>query len=272
MARHGHHTAARLTREGSPRSQCQEGCPDADENESRMVLDDVGKTEVTKAHRAVADDSLDPARVLPNVNGLAAGIKWKNGQPTGEPALLVLVDHKVAADELARSESIPKTLGGMQTDVLAIGAPTILPGGAVADAGIETLTRRARPAQSGFSVGHFKITAGTIGAGAYDLIPGGGISPPARDPAALLHPEQQPRARELEQRQCRRPDPAARPVRRRDRASRRDRPAGQVRADQVRRDCNYVDAAVAEVPFHLIDRDIYWNGYPATAPRPRPSA
>ena len=29
--------------------------------------------------------------------------------------------------------------------------------------------------------------------------------------------------------------------------------------------CNYVDAAVAEVPFHVIDRDVYWNGYPATA-------
>jgi len=29
--------------------------------------------------------------------------------------------------------------------------------------------------------------------------------------------------------------------------------------------CNYVDAAIAEVPFHEIDRDIYWNGYPASA-------
>ena len=97
------------------------------ESESRMVLAETEAAEVAKAQHAVADDFLDPAKALPNVNGLAAGIKWKDGRPTGEPAMLVLVDHKVASDELASGQAIPKKLGGMQTDVLAIGSPTILP-------------------------------------------------------------------------------------------------------------------------------------------------
>jgi len=234
------------------------------QNESRMVLDDVGKTEVTKAHRAVADDFLDPARVLPNVNGLAAGIKWKNGQPTGEPALLVLVDHKVAADELARSETIPKTLGGVQTDVLAIGAPTILPGGAVADAGIETLTRRARPAQSGYSVGHFRITAGTLGTCVYDILPGGGISPPVHGigvpPRYYILSNNHVLANSnlgLPGDPILQPGPYDGGVDPSDRIGRLSRFVPIVYGPTS---SNLVDAAIAEGQFHDLDRGIYWIG------------
>jgi hypothetical protein len=38
--------------------------------------------------------------------------------------------------------------------------------------------RRERPASGGDSVGHFKITAGTIATCVYDILPGGSVSPP----------------------------------------------------------------------------------------------
>jgi len=40
------------------------------------------------------------------------------------------------------------------------------------------LNTQIRPAPGGWSVGHFAITAGTIGTGVYDILPGGSVHPP----------------------------------------------------------------------------------------------
>jgi hypothetical protein len=234
------------------------------QSESRMLLAEAEAAEVAKAQHTVADDFLDPARVLPNVNGLAAGIKWKDGRPTGEPAILVLVDHKVAPDELAAGQAIPKKLGGMQTDVLAIGSPTILPGDAAADGGIQTLARRIRPAEGGYSVGHYRITAGTIASCVYDILPGGGVSPPVHGvgvPARYYilsnnHVLANSNLGLLG-------DPVLQPgpydggVDPSDRIARLSRFIPLVYGPTAR---NLVDAAIAEGPFHDLDREIYWIG------------
>jgi hypothetical protein len=119
----------------------------------------------------------------------------------------------------------------------------------------QTLTNRVRPARPGYSVGHPKITAGTIGAGCYDLEPLPGKPPryyilsnnhvlANSNDASIGDPIYQPG-----------PFDGGGPADAIGRLSR----FVPIKFDGS---CNYVDAAVAEVPFDTIDRDIYWTGYP----------
>jgi hypothetical protein len=244
---------------------------------SKAVLPDAQVTKLRDAHAAIADDFLDPATRPPNVIGLASGTKWTDGAPTGKPALLVLVNQKVPKEDLRSGELVPATLKEMRTDVLAIGQPFAGQmrqgnGTALADAPLPSLLERiseieaetqlvasrARPARGGFSVGHFKITAGTLGTCVYDVdatiptqfyilsnnhvlansndgVPGDPILQPGPIDGGS--------------------DPA-------DRIARLSRfvpitfdpptPRAQHR--------NLVDAAVAEGQFHDLDREIYWIG------------
>jgi hypothetical protein len=114
------------------------------------------------------------ARIM-NVVGIGAGVKWKNGEPTGVPAVLVLVTHKVAKEQLSPADLIPTKLQDMPTDVLAVGHPVA--GAPAGDVSIQTLTNKVRPASGGYSLGHFQITAGTIGTCVYDILPGGSTDP-----------------------------------------------------------------------------------------------
>ena len=142
----------------------------------KMVLTAVARAETRKAHAAAADEFLE--RRSANVVGVAEGIKWRNGTPTGDPALIVLVSHKVAKDELSSKDAVPAKLGGMPTDVLDVGY--LFAGGEAAaqDAAAQTLGKRLRPVQGGYSVGHKNITAGTIATCVYDILPGGSTNPP----------------------------------------------------------------------------------------------
>lgn len=143
---------------------------------SKMVLTAKVRETTRKAHVDAAEEFLD--RRMPNVVGLAEGIKWSDGTPTGEPALLVLVTNKIDKDVLPKAHLVPGKLGGMQTDVLDVGL--VFAGREAAqDTGIQTLTKRIRPAQGGYSVGHKSITAGTIATCVYDILPGGSVNPPA---------------------------------------------------------------------------------------------
>src|SRR5262245_61374534 len=147
-------------------------------NESRMALSATAAAEVQRVQGAAVAELLDSEQPRANVVGVGTGVKWKNGQPTGEQALIVLVTHKVPTSSLAPADLVPAKLQDMQTDVLAIGYP-FAGGGKPQGATIETLTRRVRPAEGGYSVGHFKITAGTIATCVYDMLPGASTSPPA---------------------------------------------------------------------------------------------
>lgn len=81
--------------------------------------------------------------------GLGVGVKWRGGQPTGEPALVVLVAQKVERGLLTPAELVPERLADMQTDVLAIGYP-FAGGGEPLEAGVQTLARRIRSAEGGW--------------------------------------------------------------------------------------------------------------------------
>jgi hypothetical protein len=259
------------------------------------------KMELTPADAAALEDArahaveelLTPEAPHSNVVGVAAGVKWRNGEPTGDPAVLALVTHKVDKAELGEGDLVPTKIGSTRTDVLEIGfpmieraqmqVPTTVNGTAVREEeqqtvvpqvplfGAEALARRARPAEGGYSVGHFKITAGTIATCVYDLLPGAatgsrpkpGVGMPQRfyvlsnnhvlanvNAAMVGDPILQPGPFD----------------------------GGTFPADLIARlsrfipitlepptprilHRNLVDAAVAEGQFHDLDREIYWGGY-----------
>jgi hypothetical protein len=148
----------------------------AKQDENKMVLSVKAREETCKAHSAAVEKFME--KPAANVVGLAEGIKWKNGKPTGEPALIVLVTHKVEKGQLSTKDLAPPRLGDMQTDVLDVGFPFAGGEAESSGAGIQTLGKRVRPAQGGYSVGHKSITAGTIATCVYDILPSGSVSPP----------------------------------------------------------------------------------------------
>ena len=181
--------------------------------ENKMMMSTADIAGVQKVYSGAVEDFLQAERKRANVVGLGIGKKWRNGEPTGENALVVLVAQKLEKSELLEADLIPTRWGDVATDVLAIGYPMAgghhmggctckggvcachEAGGAgscqcmemgqavgrrqAAEAGIQTLTRRIRPAKGGYSVGHKNITAGTIGTCVYDILPGGSTNPPA---------------------------------------------------------------------------------------------
>lgn len=88
-------------------------------DEAKMILPEAAAKALAKIHPQAVAALLGKA--IPNVVGVGAGIKWKNGQPTGEPALVVLVTHKVSKEDLSKTSLIPTKLQNVQTDVLTVG-------------------------------------------------------------------------------------------------------------------------------------------------------
>lgn len=239
------------------------------QDESKMMLTAADAESLQPALSAAVAEFLDPEKPRANVRGIGVVCKWKNGQPTGEPALGVLVAQKLTKDAVSKADLVPSKLEGAQTDVLAIG--DLFAGGSEPpEAGIQTLAKRIRPAEGGYSVGHFKITAGTIATCVYDILPGGTVSPPAHgvgvppryyilsnnhvlansNAAALGEPILQPGPFDGGT------DPA-------DRIARLSRfiPITFQPPIPLALHNNLVDAAVAEGQFHDLDREIYWIGY-----------
>jgi len=58
---------------------------------------------------------------LPGVTGVGIGLKMKNGEPTGELAVLVSVEKKKPLDELDTTQIIPSEIDGLKTDVFQCG-------------------------------------------------------------------------------------------------------------------------------------------------------
>jgi hypothetical protein len=133
--------------------------------------------ELRHAQTIAVDQLLNRVRPLRNVVGVATGVKWTRGQPTGRSALLVLVTHKLDSSDLERADLVPESIAGTLTDVVAVGR--VQAAGASSSAAEHALVRRQRPVKGGFSVGHPAVTAGTIALAVYDVLPGGALSPPA---------------------------------------------------------------------------------------------
>ena len=171
-----------------------------------------------------------------NVVGVAISHKVKNGKETGDPCLTVYVESKLDKWLIDTDELIPSTIGNFKTDVIESG--TIMAGSLV-----ET-TRRQRPVQGGLSVGHYKITAGTIATCVKDITPSIGKTPRfyilsnnhvlanSNDASlgdAILQPGPY--------------DGGLNPI---------NFAAGST---------NLVDAAIAEGDFNVLNREINWIGY-----------
>lgn len=94
-----------------------------------------------------------------NVVGVGIGRKIVGGKETDEPAVIVFVERKLPEARLRKRDVIPKTLEDVKTDVIETGKLK-----AQAMAGNpKARTERWRPAPGGVSVGHYRITAGTLG-------------------------------------------------------------------------------------------------------------
>lgn len=159
---------------------------------------------------SVAEQLMNPADPRANVIGFGLGVKWRDSEPTGEAAVVVLVRQKVPHEDLLESDLIPSELENLPTDVHAVGdlvalrtaaprtplgttelesallegyrdglaaAPTAPPV-APAEAGPLALTRRMRPCPAGFSIGNVAVTAGTLAGVVYDFLPGASTNPP----------------------------------------------------------------------------------------------
>ena len=58
-----------------------------------------------------------------HVMGVGIGMEHKDGVPTGEVSLVVMVDHKVPPDMVSPEDIIPAQLDGIRVDVQEIGTP-----------------------------------------------------------------------------------------------------------------------------------------------------
>jgi hypothetical protein len=182
-----------------------------EEFEERATLDADTASGLEDAQATAVGELLDEQHAA-NLVGVGLGVKWTGGEPTGEPAVVLMVSHKVEEQLLRPEDRLPDRIADAPTDVLAIGRPVA--GGDVPPASAEALTVRRRPVPSGASVGHRDITAGTIGTCVYEQLPGATRNPPAPGiglPRDYFILSKQPRAGEHERRADRGRDPAARP-------------------------------------------------------------
>ena len=104
----------------------------------------------------------------PNVVGAGLGYMTKNGERYSE-GVVVMVSRKLPLAALAPHEVIENEYHGIVTDVMEVGhlvAPKPI------TAQVVDRTGRVRPAPGGVSIGHYKITAGTLGCVCYDLLTG----------------------------------------------------------------------------------------------------
>lgn len=217
--------------------------------------------EKSKLMTKIFQENQDMFFAKQNVVGVGIGHKIKNGQDMDEECITVFVSQKLDKALLKDSDLIPENLSGLKTDVVETGV--ILAGEALASQNeevvAESLARRIRPAMGGYSVGHYRITAGTIATMVYDNIGDYGIPPKFyilsnnhvlanSNDASIGDPILQPG-----------------PI-----------DGGTIPSDIIAYlsryipikfisgstiPINYVDAAIAEGQFHDLNREIYWIGY-----------
>jgi hypothetical protein len=99
-----------------------------------------------------------------NVVGVGIGYKTDNGQLTDQLAIIALVDQKKPDIALQEADRVPPEIQGVKTDIVEVG--TIR----AQNAGPRDRWRPVIP--PGVSVGHYKVTAGTLGAMVRDRLTG----------------------------------------------------------------------------------------------------
>ncbi len=95
---------------------------------------------------------------LPNVVGVGLGYKEVKGKETKEVCVSVYVEEKVPKEQLSKDQlvpsalEVPETTEEVKVDVREVGRVVAL-----------AFNGRVRPARPGYSIGHYRITAGTFG-------------------------------------------------------------------------------------------------------------
>ncbi|MDA8333884.1 MAG: hypothetical protein M0Z41_02660 [Peptococcaceae bacterium] len=92
---------------------------------------------------------------MSNVAGVGVGYKQVGTHATNEPAVIVFVEKKVPRHKVRAGHAVPFQIEGVDTDVVEIGKIKLLQTDRQA---------RIRPVRPGVSIGHYRVTAGTLGA------------------------------------------------------------------------------------------------------------
>lgn len=82
-----------------------------------MVVED----EVLENLRAVKDLHEADLMRKANVVGVGLGFQQRDGEPTGEPAIVVSVTHKLPLSLVDPDDAIPSELDGVPVDVQVVG-------------------------------------------------------------------------------------------------------------------------------------------------------
>jgi hypothetical protein len=106
--------------------------------------------QIIQAQSAIQEEFLRRKGVV----GVAVGYKETKGVITDEQVMVVMVEQKRPLDALTADEIIPDEVNGIRTDVYEVGH-------LVAHLGPQDRHRPTIPA--GVSIGHYKVTAGTLG-------------------------------------------------------------------------------------------------------------
>ena len=110
---------------------------------------------MTRLNNAKEAKTLHQSTLLtkPNVVGVGVGFKDIRGDKTDEVCVKVLVKRKLSPEALLSEELVPQALDDIRTDVIQVGDLRAL----------QAPTGHWRPAPGGVSIGHYGITAGTLG-------------------------------------------------------------------------------------------------------------
>lgn len=111
--------------------------------------------EVKRAKMLSTPDLLDKS----NVVGVGVGYKVTDGKLTDNLAVIVLVEKKMEYEDLAPQDLVPDIVWNQPTDVIQVGKIKA-----------QGYTARERPIRPGISIGHYNITAGTLGVVVYSSI------------------------------------------------------------------------------------------------------
>jgi hypothetical protein len=103
--------------------------------------------------KAALSEAQKALKTNPDVVSVGIGYRYRDGKRTDEVCLVVGVKEKLPQERVAAGRMVPKSVAGAGTDVVQYGVIRAL-----------SLTTRKRPCPPGYSVGHFRVTAGTLGA------------------------------------------------------------------------------------------------------------
>ncbi len=256
----------------------------------------------------IMEEHEEPILAKPNVVGMGLSTKIKADRETGDHCIAVFVSQKLDKSMLRDEDLVPATLGKFKTDVVETGEifagaltaadtakveqivknllgnhdlmmretqplPTLLDQEeemVEEEIRIELLRQRVRPAMGGLSIGHYRVTAGTIATAVIDR-----SAYPGMPQRYYILSNNHVLANSNNARVG---DPILQPGPVDGGRHPRDTIAHLTRWVNIRFGSgtdistypnNFVDAAIAEANFHDIRREVYWLGVVHGIGRPR---